>query len=433
MLRLLLILWLFCAAFVLSANELINNSLQKQPVVSEIEIKGLTRTQPSVIHRELLFEVNDTLTTEELINSIQNLKNLEIFSSVIPLLELQENNWVKVTIKISEKWTTIPYLNFSFGGGTRYIYSGIYDINVFGKFIELGTQYNNWNDEHGVLAWYINQRLFNQKMTLQLVTGSTLRPRTLYATNGEKEANYVLSRNELGVSLIKELQPWLKVGAAMELENDEIIHSEYEPTLNDAHKSQLINTERSKNSFLSFILKLGKLNHHNYLVEGKHSSVIVKHGGSHTNSDTSINMFRWENKAFWLLPHYANLAMRFTLAQTDAKTIQHQFYVGGFEHIRGYLDGQLRSRAYWQINSEYRIPSYQSSWLVLQHIFFIDATQVADKVSEFDSNESTYLSAGIGFRIISPKIYRFNGRLDIALLTSGNSTSLISLGAQQFF
>jgi len=433
MLRLLLVFGFLLNIYTAHADKNITTHLSKQAIVAEIELRGLDRTKPFVIYRELRFKVNEALNTEDLLASIQNLKNLEIFSSVIPLLELQDNNRVKVIIQISEKWTTIPYLNFSSGGGTRYIYSGVYDINMFGSFIEMGAQYNNWNKEHGVLGWYIDRRLFDRRITLQLVAGKTLRPRNLLTRDAEKEGDYILSRNEVGFSIIKEFKSWLSAGVGFELENDRIINTNYEASLDQPIKNQLNNSHTSNNKFTSIFLNVGKLNYDNYLIEGKRSSLTVKHGGKYTRSDTNLTMFRWENKAFWRLPHFGNAALRFTLAQTDAEAVQHLFYVGGFEHVRGYLDGQLRSKAYWQINSEYRIPSYRSNWLVLQHIFFFDAVQVADKISQLKDESSIYYSAGIGIRVISPKIYSFNGRLDIALLTKGESQNLISFGAQQFF
>ncbi len=433
MLRLLFALVLSLSISTAYAEKNITAHLSKQPTVADIEFRGLDRTKPFVIHRELLFKVNDALSTKNLLASIQNLKNLEIFSSVIPLLELQDNNRVKVIIQFSEKWTTIPYLSFSSGGGTRYIYSGIYDINMFGRFIELGAQYNNWNKEHGVLGWYIDRRLFNRRITLQLVAGKTLRPRYLLTRDAEKEGDYILSRNEVRFNLIKEFKPWISAGVGFELESDQIINANYETILDQPIKNQLNNTRTSDNKYTSLFLSFGKLDYDNYLIAGKRSSLTVKYGGKYTKSDTSLKMFRWENKAYWRLPYFGNAALKLTLAQTDVEAIQHLFYVGGFKHVRGYLDGQLRSKAYWQLNSEYRIPSYRSNWLVLQHIFFLDAVQVADKISQLKDESSIYYSAGIGIRIISPKIYSFNGRLDVALLTKGASKNFISFGTQQFF
>ncbi|MDX1812830.1 MAG: hypothetical protein R3240_12815 [Gammaproteobacteria bacterium] len=69
----------------------------------------------------------------------------------------------------------------------------------------------------------------------------------------------------------------------------------------------------------------------------------------------------------------------------------------------------------------------------MQHIFFLDVANAADHIADLNNTHNIVSSSGIGFRLISPKIYSFNGRLDFALYTSGTSSTSISLGTQHFF
>jgi hypothetical protein len=70
----------------------------------------------------------------------------------------------------------------------------------------------------------------------------------------------------------------------------------------------------------------------------------------------------------------------------------------------------------------------------LQHIFFFDVVQPEKSLSSFAfDSEQLFPSTGIGFRLISPKIYRFNGRLDIAFPWRAGNATYISFGSQQFF
>jgi len=427
---LLVLLWF---SFVVMSNENYEQSLTKKPIVSEIELQGLSRTKSKVVFRELLFAENEILTTKDLLNSVQRLKNLRIFSHVIPLLQLENNNRVKVIIQLSEKWTSIPYANFSSGGGTEYFYAGMYDINTLGRFFETGIQYDNWNRKSGGVAWFHDPRFLDKRLTLQVQLWATRKPRFLYTTSGDSQGNYVLKRNRISLLFKKEINEWFQPGIGFDYDSDQIIDTTQESAIDPNTEKLLTNTDKQRGIFNTLFLQLGKLNYDNYLIDGKLSTLIVKHGGDYSGSDINLKMFKWKNEMYWLLPHKGNAAVNLTFGAAETDNLQHYFYIGGFDNIRGYLDGQLRNRAYWQLNTEYRIPSYKSSWLVLQHVFFIDLVQTAHQFSELLGDTQTYYSAGTGIRIISPKIYRFNGRFDIALITSGDAQSYISFGTQQFF
>jgi len=409
------------------------NELDKQPIVDEIEITGLWRTKSSVVRRELLFRENDILTTKDLLESVQRLKNLRIFSKVIPLLKLKPENKVKLTLQLQEKWTTIPYFNLSGGGGTTYAYAGIYDINTFGRFIETGIQYNNWNGKHGGIAWMRNPRFLDQRLLFGMDIWRTQRVRQLYANNAELQGNYVLETKKLNLILKKEFTPNFQIGSEIEINNSSVIDQETN-NFTDAKTIQLLNNNNKKTTtYTTLFVELGKLNYDNYLVKGKFSKFAIKYSNQTLGSDKSTTQLDWFNRIFWRLPYLANAGLRFNTGWTNTQEIQNLYYIGGFNNIRGYLDGQFRSKTYWQFNAEYRIPSYRSHWLVLQHIFFIDTVGTGNNFGDLKENGMQYSSAGIGLRIISPRIYRFNGRIDIALFTSGESPSYISFGSQQYF
>jgi len=122
------------------------------------------------------------------------------------------------------------------------------------------------------------------------------------------------------------------------------------------------------------------------------------------------------------------------LGSTNSKEIQNLYYIGGFENVRGYLDGQLRGQQFWQANAELRIPTFKWPWLVLQANLFVDMAQVDNSLDSAGVGRSdVFISSGFGVRLISPKIYRFIGRFDLALATSHPATSRFSFGVQQFF
>jgi len=409
------------------------HSLEKSPVVEKIIIKGLKRTKEHVVRRELLFTENDALTPQLLLASVQRLKNLRLFSKVLPFLKLKDQNQVELTIELQEKWTTIPFFNFSGGGDTFYAYAGVYDINTFGTFFETGARYDNWNGKNGGVVWFRNPRTFEQRILTGADLWSTTRPRILYTRDGEKQGEYILNQKKFNFLLSREFKEWLNLGLTFGFSQDEIIDTVLTNEIDPTTLALVNNTNRSNELSVTFSLKLGKLNYDNYLVSGKQSIFNVKYAGSETGSEKDLLNVEWKNTVFWRLPHKSNIGFRFLAGATDTSNIQNYHYIGGFENVRGYFDGQFRSKAYWQLNTEYRIPSYQSDWVVLQHIFFIDAANAANQLDDLTRLEDTIYSAGTGVRLISPKVYSFNARLDIALLTSQKASSFISFGAQQFF
>jgi len=424
-------LFLLCGSS--RADHSLQHTTSKQPIIDEIIIKGLWRTESNVIHRELLFSKNDILTTKALLESVQRLKNLKLFSKVIPLLKLKSNNHVILTIEVEEKWTIIPYFNFAVGGGTTHIVSGIYDINVFGKYVESGFQYDNWNGEHGGAFWIHQPRFLNKRLLFKFEIASNKYIRQLYTTDAISQGSFRYQRKRFTLALEKEITPVFHLGLRGDL-LDDTIESTTAKTAMDKNTLSLLNsTNNDADKLVTYIIELGKLDLDLYLVKGYQSRLTYQHNATILNSNNKIRDLVWRNKFFWHLPYKGNLGVKLSLGRSESEKIQHLNYIGGFINIRGYRDGQFRDNAYWQFNTEYRIPSIRNQWVVLQHIFFIDAAGTASELNKLRIEKNSNISAGTGFRLISPKVYNFNGRLDIAIFGTGTNQNKISLGAQQFF
>lgn len=112
----------------------------EKKIISDIRINGLWRTRPSVVYRELLLKKGEPFTLFNLTESVQRLKNLRIFSIVTVALFSSAPGKVSVIMELEEKWTILPYARIGSGGGTTFFIAGIYDINIFGTYTELGVQ-----------------------------------------------------------------------------------------------------------------------------------------------------------------------------------------------------------------------------------------------------------------------------------------------------
>jgi len=416
-----------------NADHSIPHTLHKSPIVDQIIIKGLHKTKAHVVRRELLFREADALTGTLLLDSIQRLKNLRIFTRVLPYIELKKNHHIRLTLVLEERWTTIPYANINSGGDTFYANAGAYDINAFGRFIEVGAQYDNWDGENGGVLWYRNPRILDKRLLGGIDLWSSKRPRSLFTPSGENQGNYIIDQKKLKLLFETEIRLWFVVGLDLQFSQTDIFSINLNKKIDSYTADLLSNSASSSEISATFSTRIGKLNYDNYLISGKQSTLFLKYAGEEIGSEAHIKKIVWENTIFWRLPHTANAALRFNAAAIETNLIQNLFYVGGFKHIRGYYDGQFRSKAYWLANAEYRIPSLKNNWLVIQHIFFLDVANASNRLSDLSQLKKTIFSAGMGLRVISPKVYSFNGRIDIALLSSQKTQSYISFGAQQFF
>lgn len=102
--------------------------------IENIIIKGNTKTQESVIRRELVFEEGDVFSKSKIENSLRNLFNLRYFSSVVPETHPgSEANLVDLVINVEEQQTA----NIGFGVS----FSGSSDPNAFPL-----SAFINWNE-----------------------------------------------------------------------------------------------------------------------------------------------------------------------------------------------------------------------------------------------------------------------------------------------
>lgn len=402
--------------------------------IGRIVFEGLHRTQPFVVLRELLVSEGQPFVTVDLESSVQRLRNLRLFSRVQTNLSIEEDGALKIIFEFSEKWTTLPIFKIAQGGGTKYLVAGIYDINYAGSFLELGAQYESWNDQPGAVVWFRQPRFLGRRMRIGADLWSVKRPRDLYLPNGTKQGHYVLDQEKFNGFLEWELSQTLVFGFGVEADKDRYLSIETSELLDKKTTDKLINHDETSWVFVRAFLRLGRLNYNNFLIEGRQSEITVTQSVAALGSDESFYRLEWDNRVFWQLPWESNLGVRFRLGETNSTQLQYLYYIGGFESIRGYEDGQFRGNRFWQANVEYRLPSYKWPWLVLQHNVFLDIAQVTDFDDLLgDEADDINYSWGIGLRLISPKIYRFIGRFDFVVDGSKTIGNSFSFGVQQFF
>lgn len=409
----------------------------KGKIVSVIQFSGNSRTADQVVRRELMLSEGKVFSLADYNETIIRLKNLQVFSKVEPTLYKGElDNEIILEITFQEKWTTIPIFRFGGGGGVNYIVLGLYDINVLGKYLEVGGQYENFGGQHNGVVWYRNPRFLNKRQRFGIDIWSIMNNRENFDYSGELNSAYTIDRKRLNFFLDKEFRTWLIWGLGVDLHDDTF--SDFgldDEQLDTNSKSQYTLPEKAQNFFLYTYGDIGRLKYDNYLVDGAVTSIKFEHAHSTWGSDETFYRIILEEKAFMQLPQTSNAAVRISVGITDSLQEQSAFYKGGLDAVRGFDDGFFKGRAYWLANLEYRIPSIKTDWFVLQHVVFFDVGNVADKFTDLTKSvNDEFYSGGIGVRLISPRIYRFNFRIDYAFgYGHGKEMQGISFGSQQFF
>jgi outer membrane protein assembly factor BamA len=312
---------------------------------------------------------------------------------------------------------------------------GLYDINAFGRYIELGGQYENFNGRNGGVVWFRNPRFLDQFLRIGGDFWLQTRNRDLFNNKGKEEGAFTLDRKRIHLFADREFHRYLTFGVGIDSQTDEVSDnglSEGSIALNALNPANGFHSEKQRSNLLQLYARLGRLNYDLYKVRGFESFIEYDQSLSDLDSDETFYRLQVTNTAFWSLPQNANLGFLFRVGSTNTDSIQNLYYLGGFDSIRGYPDGQFRAKNFWQANMEYRIPSIENRRFVLQHVLFSDLI-AAPQASSRPVDQDVATSIGTGVRLIFPKIYRFTLRLDIAYGFDLDQGIGISFGTQQFF
>ncbi|MEQ1724295.1 MAG: hypothetical protein ABL930_14080, partial [Pseudobdellovibrio sp.] len=367
----------------------------------------------------------DKLNEENLNAAIVRLKNLQIFSKVDYKFDDQLCN---LELNLVEKWTTIPILKFGSGGGTKYYILGLYDVNVFGTYQEVGGQYENFQNNNSFVLWYRNPQVINDRFKLGFDVWDIMREKLVYTSEGERIGGYTLNRRKLNLFTEYKMLDNLTLGAAVE-KNDDLVEQK---TLSDEVLNENlvnnINISQANTNYIitSLYAKLGTLNYDNELVDG----YLFSHTYQLINNQSAVSLYQRnlsEFQFFKTLFDDDTFASRFTYVNQNTSDVSQAIDVGGLSEVRGYFDGQFRTNELRFLNLEYRKKVFElGTKLKIQAVLFYDRAQVGKTLVNLESS-------GLGVRFISPDIYRLNLRFDYVFKTQSEKSQVLSFGLQQFF
>ncbi|MDF1575524.1 MAG: BamA/TamA family outer membrane protein [Bacteroidales bacterium] len=114
-------------------------------LISNILISGNDVTQESVIRRELVFSVGDTIEKMKLLPALQrskdNLLNLALFNFVYLNIKHLENNRINVLIDVTERWYVwpVPILEYADRNFSTFIQNRDWDKINYGAWLKWGN------------------------------------------------------------------------------------------------------------------------------------------------------------------------------------------------------------------------------------------------------------------------------------------------------
>lgn len=400
--------------------------------INKISITGLERTQAYVILDELRFQEATTVDHEAIQLSLADLRNMNLFSKVEFETTTNADQSVDLAIHLTERWTTIPILKFSSGGGITRTTIGVYDPNILGTYTESGVQFESFSGANSYVGWLKKPRLFSTRNGIDLQYWDTSRQRTKYdiSANAPVVTNgFLQDRRRLFTGFTHEHSPYLLSTLFYEYHDDRFNRDLLNDDVSAISLTQPL-PRPSKMHFVGARLSLGRVEEYNVTVNGLRASISVQKGLS---AAAYIEDF-WQTDfslEYYKTTGHFTFAQRALIGNTRTNAIQYWYYLGGLDRIRGFSDNRFAGRNYALSNSELRYVAYQNSWSILQTVVFSDMLSIGERTTDlFDLHA---VSLGGGLRVVLPKFYRIAFRFDFAEPVKKDDDIQFSFGVQQFF
>jgi len=402
-------------------------SLFSSPI-ERFSFQGNKRTTESTILKIADLEIGDSISDSILSRANQRLLKTELFTSCSTYI----TDTSTVAFEIVEKWAIIPFISFQGNGNEFALFNtGLYDANFLGKAAVIGGDYTYLYGTHSghIFGMKDNIGSHNLKITGRIRNQNGIN--RWFDSTGAIEAGFLVNRKQIFLSAELPIDDKLTLSFSSTVLKDSLSES------------------------------IGKINFdslnsdHDYHFSGKNSAIVPNIAVRYSNfTYKAITYSGWGAKAGYArafeseqdgynsfsiagqwykeLPLQSNFCINAELFGADGHGLTNLFYVGGMNGVRGFPDSFFRGKGLAKANVEYRIPSLNTKWITLQHVFFTDYALVSPRLSELDKAVSIG-SGGLGIRIMSPKVYSFMIRFDYGWGLTPLKKQAVSFGTTHYF
>lgn len=408
--------------------------MAQEPVrlLERIEIEGLTRTDERLVLSEIGLVPGDSVDDVVLDEALRRLRNLRVFASVHGRLEPVEGNGAVVLLQLEEKWTWLPVMRGGAGGGTFFYVLGTYDINAFGKYVELGIQNENYGGDNSLAVWCRNPRFLFTPLTMDLSGGRRRERRSIYGEKRSLFGAYSLQRDYVNLLAGQDFGPDLRIDLSLELADDRVNESGLQDEQLLANRNQDLHPDvRGKLISVQPQVSLGHLDYQKEMVRGLRldlhtQSTVLTTESVPKHAKVFATLFFFHQVNDWL-----NFGTRIGAGYATEMYPPYGISLGGLTDVRGFLDGEFSGDRALYANLEARSTLGSWGWGILQHGLFVDMGQAARSADAMWRDWP--VSVGTGLRTVLPYVSRVVVRVDYAWVMAPVRDSGVSISLRQFF
>ena len=411
-----------------------NNHLVK---IDRLVLKGLDRTDKTWLTEYAGLESLPVTLSQESLSFIKDkLLSTRVFKRVeLRVTEHAEpSDFSVLEITVEEKWTLIPVLRAQTGGGTPLLVAGSYNTHSFGQYLTLGGEFRKYGDAPpGSVIFAKGPASWRGHPDWALELWRDVRFRHEYHSDDRKTGHSEYKgfrfrgRALWGTRWFQSDQ--LKLGF-------DALFYKYQDVLTIADQTQeslpLKENAKAHSSLagrLWLMLQYDDIVADNIQYDGLR--VLIRQGMGREQSARPF--YSGESEIFWYTRPTStlNLGFHFLGAVNHTDSVFGRYYLGGFDSVRGLPDGVDYGNKIWYTNAELRYLSQTWDKVWLQSVGFVDVGKASDQL--FLSDSGIRSAAGVGIRVVVPKIYRFVIRLDYAWALDRSGQRGFSAGLNHLF
>jgi hypothetical protein len=372
----------------------------------------------------------------------RKLMTTDVFISANAMLVPTEDpKTFDLKIFLLEKWTLIPVIRGAFGGGTPMTVFGVYDTHSFGRLWTLGAETRRYGDAPpSFVVWARAPRWLRGRHYLNLELWQLNRIRSIYNQEDErigdirsdsKIAKFTFLHPIIDPPSIGSLEYAMQVGIDIRLQNQPGSRFQPAPAFAGGDQFDLgidLRTGSTTEESVMPTVIFDDIEIYGSRLDGVRAilqnGIVFESGVPHRKFETEIFFF----KPFWSEFVFAS---RFVIGATALRTMHNQYFLGGFDTIRGIPDGAVVGSRAAFANLELRRQIYRFPYAQFDGSLFADTGSAANNWTELRAHQRKTI--GMGMRMNIPQIYRLMLRVDYAFAVDGTKAQGINIGLNQFF